>query len=112
MRTGIARYTRGLAHALAASPGHHEWLFLISDHHQPPQALDSVPTITTVFDFSPFSHPDLHQDVVRAAFAGAWASAKANARGFIAVSSTTADRPSSARQHSGTGTPALEHSGT
>ena len=35
MRTGIARYTRGLAHALAASPGRHEWLFLISDHHQP-----------------------------------------------------------------------------
>ena len=35
MRTGIARYTRGLAHALAASPGPHEWLFLISDHHQP-----------------------------------------------------------------------------
>ena len=35
MRTGIARYTRGLAHALAASPGRHQWLFLISDHHQP-----------------------------------------------------------------------------
>ena len=35
MRTRIARYTRGLAHALAASPGPHEWLFVISDHHQP-----------------------------------------------------------------------------
>ena len=34
MRTGIARYTRGLAHALAAAPGRHAWLFLISDHHQ------------------------------------------------------------------------------
>jgi len=114
MRTGIARYTRGLAHALAASPGRHEWLFLISDHHQPseialgssavevrqshapwlggaferealaressewsadifhsvfpPHALATVRTITTVFDFSPLSHPDLHQEVVRSAF--------------------------------------------
>jgi glycosyltransferase involved in cell wall biosynthesis len=138
MRTGIARYTRGLAHALAASPGRHQWLFLISDHHQPdeldfgssavevrqshapwlggasergalareasewsadlfhavfpPHALATVPTITTVFDFSPFSHPELHQDAVRSAFGEAWASAEADARGFIAVSSATADQ--------------------
>jgi glycosyltransferase involved in cell wall biosynthesis len=138
MRTGIARYTRGLAHALAAAPGPHEWLFLISDRHQPdeidfasstvevrqsrapwlgaaaerdvlareasewsadvfhavfpPHALANVPTITTVFDFSPLSHLDLHQEVVRSAFLDAWTSAQADARGFIAVSGATRDR--------------------
>lgn len=138
MRTGIARYTRGLAHALAASPGRHQWLFLISDRHRPdeidvassavdvrqsqapwlggaaerevlareasewsadlfhavfpPHALATVPTITTVFDFSPFTHPELHQDAVRSAFADAWASAESDARGFIAVSSATASQ--------------------
>jgi len=34
MRTGIARYTRGLAGALAAA-GEHELLLLISDRHEP-----------------------------------------------------------------------------
>ena len=138
MRTGIARYTRGLARALAVSPGSHEWLILISDHHEPeelgvgvpavevrqsrapwlggaaerdvlareaatwsadvfhavfpPHALATVPTITTVFDFSPLSHPDLHQEVVRSAFLDAWTSARADARGFIAVSGATGDR--------------------
>ena len=138
MRTGIARDTRGLAHALAAATGRHEWLFLISDHHQPaeldfgsgavelrqshapwlggvaerdvlareasewsadlfhavfpPHALATVPTLTTVFDFSPLSHPDVHQEAVRAAFGEAWASAAASARGFIAVSAATADQ--------------------
>ena len=138
MRTGIARYTRGLAHALAAAPGAHEWLFLISDQHLPqeldfgdspvevrqsrapwlggraerevlaaeasawkadlfhavfpPQALPGIPTLTTVFDFSPLSHPEVHQPVVRTAFADAWPGAGASARGFIAVSGPTADQ--------------------
>lgn len=35
MRTGIARYTRGLAGALAAAAGEHELLLLISDRHEP-----------------------------------------------------------------------------
>ncbi len=136
MRTGIARYTRGLVHALAALSERHQFLFLISDHHTPgevdlptgveirvshapwlggdaerealasevasssadlfhsvfpPHALAGVPTVTTVFDFSPFSHPELHQDVVRAAFADAWATDERDARGFIAVSPATAD---------------------
>jgi glycosyltransferase involved in cell wall biosynthesis len=137
MRTGIARYTRGLVHALAAAPGHHQFLFLISDHHAPdeialtgsaevrvshapwlggsaerdvlsreasewradlfhtvfpPHGLPGVPTLTTVFDFSPLTHPDLHQDVVRTAFADAWATAERETRGFIAVSPATADQ--------------------
>ena len=137
MRTGIARYTRGLVQALAARSERHQFLFLISDHHAPgeidlpagveirvshapwlggdaerealasevaawsadlfhtvfpPHALPGVPTLTTVFDFSPFSHPELHQDVVRAAFADAWATAERDARGFIAVSPATADQ--------------------
>jgi alpha-1,3-rhamnosyl/mannosyltransferase len=133
MRTGIARYTRGLVQALAANPGPHAWLVLISDRHQPheisfpgdvrqsrapwlggpaerdvlareargcgadlfhaifpPHALPDVPTLTTVFDFSPFTHPEVHQAVVRAAFAEAWASAETGARGFVATSSPVA----------------------
>jgi glycosyltransferase involved in cell wall biosynthesis len=133
MRTGIARYTRGLVQALAANPGPHDWLVLISDRHQshevafpgdvrqsrapwlggqaerdvlarearefaadlfhaifPPHALPDVPTLTTVFDFSPFTHPAVHQEVVRTAFAEAWASAETGARGFVATSSPVA----------------------
>ncbi len=135
MRTGIARYTRGLVQALAANPGPHQWLLLISDRHTPdevafpgevrvsrapwlggereravladeadafgadlfhavfpPHAVPGVPTLTTVFDFSPLTHPDAHQEVVRAAFADAWASAERDARAFVAVSSATADQ--------------------
>lgn len=133
MRTGIARYTRGLVHALAAYPGPHEWLLLISDQHQPdeitfpgevrqsrapwlggqaerdvlarearelgaecfhaifpPHALAGVPTLTTVFDFSPLTHPEVHQDVVRGSFSDAWSSAERDAHAFVAVSSPTA----------------------
>jgi len=133
MRTGIARYTRGLVQALADSPGPHEWLVLISDQHRPdeiafpgevrqsrapwlggqaerdvlareaadfgaqcfhaifpPHALPGVRTLTTVFDFSPVTHPDVHQDVVRTAFAGAWSSAERDAHAFVAVSGPTA----------------------
>jgi len=39
MRTGIARYTRGLVHALAAAPGRHQFLFLISDRHTPDEVV-------------------------------------------------------------------------
>lgn len=135
MRTGIARYTRGLVHALAAGPVPHEWLLLISDQHQPdeitfpgevrqsrapwlggqaerdvlarearefgaecfhaifpPHALAGVPTLTTVFDFSPLTHPEVHQEVVRVAFNDAWSSAERDAHAFVAVSSPTADQ--------------------
>lgn len=134
MRTGIARYTRGLVQALAATPGAHEWLVLISDHHQPneltfpgevrqsrapwlggkderdvlageardfradcfhavfpPHALPGVKTLTTVFDFSPLTRPEVHQAIVRAAFADAWATAERDAHAFVAVSGPTAD---------------------
>ena len=58
----------------------------------PPYALPGVLTLTTVFDFSPFTHPQLHQGVVREAFAEAWTTAERHARGFIAVSPATADQ--------------------
>jgi alpha-1,3-rhamnosyl/mannosyltransferase len=134
MRTGIARYTRGLVQALAANPGSHDWLVLISDRHHPdelsfpgevrqsrapwlggdaerevlareargfgadcfhavfpPQALPGVRTLTTVFDFSPLTHPDVHQEVVRMAFAEAWATAERDTHAFVAVSGPTAN---------------------
>jgi glycosyltransferase involved in cell wall biosynthesis len=34
-RTGIGRYTRGLVKALAARPGRHEFLILLSNQHRP-----------------------------------------------------------------------------
>jgi alpha-1,3-rhamnosyl/mannosyltransferase len=135
MRTGIARYTRGLVHALVSASSSHRWLLLISDQHSPdeidvdrnrvevrqtaapwlggateravlseevahwgadvfhsvfpPHGLGSVPTLTTVFDFSPISHPDVHQEVVRCAFREAWASAAARSRGFVTISAAT-----------------------
>jgi glycosyltransferase involved in cell wall biosynthesis len=49
-----------------------------------------VPTVTTVFDFSPLSHRAVHQPVVRAAFEDAWTSASAHSRGFITLSDATA----------------------
>ncbi|MEZ5319971.1 MAG: glycosyltransferase family 1 protein [Vicinamibacterales bacterium] len=138
MRTGIARYSRGLVHALVESGPPHDWLILISDQHEPseidpgagranvevrssaapwlggatersvlgeevaawgadvfhaifpPHALAGVPTLTTVFDFSPITHPDVHQPVVREAFEEAWQSAVLHARGFAAASRATA----------------------
>jgi glycosyltransferase involved in cell wall biosynthesis len=145
MRTGIARYTRGLVQALAANPGPHDWLLLLSDQHTPeevafpgevrssrapwlggdaeravlarearefgadlfhaifpPHALDGVRTLTTVFDLSPLTHPEVHQAVVRSAFAEAWASAEHDAHAFVAVSGATADQ---VRQRAGDGRP-------
>lgn len=138
MRTGIARYTRGLAGALAAAAGGHELILLISDRHEPeevplagphvrvvrsrapwlggaderrclegevrawgadvfqavfpPHALDGVPTVTTVFDLTPISHPELHVAAVMEAFREAWRSAVAAAHAFVAVSQATARR--------------------
>jgi len=138
MRTGIARYTRGLAGALAAGAGGHELLLLISDRHDPaevplagprvhiarsrapwlggaderqclerevrawgadvfhavfpPYALDAVPTVTTVFDLTPISHPELHVSPVIGVFRQAWRSAVAAAAAFVTVSRATARR--------------------
>jgi glycosyltransferase involved in cell wall biosynthesis len=145
MRTGIARYTRGLVQALAANPGPHEWLVLLSDQHTPdevafpgevrssrapwlggarerevlahdardfgadvfhtifpPHGVPGVRTLTTVFDFSPLTHPEVHQEVVRSAFADAWATAERDAHAFVAVSGATAEQ---VRQRAGDGRP-------
>lgn len=135
-RTGIARYTRGLVHALIeASPGD-EFLLLISDHHQPadvpikdarveirvsaarwlagrversrigrevrawgadrfhsifpPMAVAGVPSVVTVFDLTPLSHPTLHQPAVVRAFRAAMPRALAGAAGVVAISEATA----------------------
>ncbi len=136
-RTGIARYTRGLVHALVAANPQHEFLFLISDHHRPsdvptrdrrvtvqvssapwlsgrqerarlgrevrawradrfhsifpPLVVDGVPSIVTVFDLTPFSHPHLHQPEVVRAFRTAMPRALAGAAGVVAISQATAD---------------------
>ncbi len=136
MRTGIARYTRGLAAALAAGADGHELLLLISDRHAPeevphagphvrivcsrapwlggaderrdlerevrawgadvfhavfpPHALDAVPTVTTVFDLTPISHPELHVAPVIEAFREAWPRAVAGASAFVTPSAATA----------------------
>jgi glycosyltransferase involved in cell wall biosynthesis len=135
-RTGIARYTRGLVHALAASATCHELVVLISNHHQPgeialprgahvvasgadwlsgererevlasearqwradlfhaifpPIALTEIPSILTVFDVTPLTHPELHQPIVRDAFAHAWRSLDRSRPRLVAVSRATRD---------------------
>jgi glycosyltransferase involved in cell wall biosynthesis len=136
MRTGIARYTRGLAAALASGADGHELLLLISDRHAPeevalasphvrvacsrapwlggaderrclerevrawgadvfhavfpPHALDAAPTVTTVFDLTPISHPELHVAPVIEAFREAWPRAVARASAFVTPSAATA----------------------
>jgi glycosyltransferase involved in cell wall biosynthesis len=138
MRTGIARFTRGLVHSLVSGSSPHEWLLLISNHHTPeelplrgaririrqsqapwlggavergvlqqevetwgadlfhavfpPHGLRSIPTVTTVFDCSPLSHPSLHQDPVKLAFADALDSARTHARGFVTTSDATREQ--------------------
>ncbi len=135
-RTGIARYTRGLVHALAASGTGHEFVVLISNHHRPeeialppcarvivsaaewlagegerqvlesevrqwradlfhaifpPIGLTGIPTVLTVFDVTPLTHPDLHQPIVRDAFAHAWRSLDRGRPRLVAVSRATRD---------------------
>lgn len=133
-RTGIARYTRGLVHALAAISERHDVLVLLSDHHRPdelslpphvrvqvstapwlggevervalerevaawkadlfhaifpPVALEGTPSIVTVFDVTPLSHPRLHTDVVRESFATYWARLVRGGARLVAVSEAT-----------------------
>jgi glycosyltransferase involved in cell wall biosynthesis len=45
MRTGIARYTRGLLHALVEARPPHELLVLISNHHRPDELLLNAPDV-------------------------------------------------------------------
>ena len=135
-RTGIARYTRGLVHALAAKNRRDEILLLISDHHRPdevsidrpgvtvrvsrapwlggraeqaqlsrevrawradvfhslfpPAAIASVPSVVTIFDLTPLSHPHFHQPLVRRTFRAAAGRAVAQAARVVAISRATA----------------------
>ncbi|MGE0393678.1 MAG: glycosyltransferase family 4 protein [Vicinamibacterales bacterium] len=135
-RTGIARYTRGLVHALVAACPRDEFLLLISDHHRPsdvplrgarvtvqvstapwlsgrterasvgrevrawgadrfhsifpPMVVTGVPSVVTVFDLTPLSHPALHQPAVVRAFRSAMPRALAGAAGVVAISRATA----------------------
>lgn len=135
-RTGIARYTRGLVHALVAANPRDEFLLLISDHHEPsdvplslprltiqvsaaawlsgrqertrigrevrawgadrfhsifpPMVVEGVPSVVTVFDLTPLSHPALHQPAVVRAFRSAMPRALAGAAGVVAISQATA----------------------
>jgi glycosyltransferase involved in cell wall biosynthesis len=136
-RTGIARYTRGIVHALIDARPRDEFLLLISDRHIPsdvpirsdrveirvssapwlsgrlerarigrevrawgadrfhsifpPLVVEDVPSVVTVFDLTPLSHPALHQpDVVRA-FRAAMPRALAGASGIVAISHATAE---------------------
>jgi glycosyltransferase involved in cell wall biosynthesis len=136
-RTGIARYTRELVHAIVAASPRDEFLILISDHHQPhevplggdrvevrvsaagwlngqaertriarevqgwdadlfhsifpPIAVSGVPSIVTVFDLTPLSHPQLHQSTVVGAFLSSIGPAVKGAARVVAISEATAD---------------------
>jgi glycosyltransferase involved in cell wall biosynthesis len=57
----------------------------------PPLVVEDVPSVVTVFDLTPLSHPALHQpDVVRA-FRAAMPRALAGASGIVAISHATAE---------------------
>lgn len=133
-RTGIARYTRGLVHALTTAGDGHEFVVLISNQHRPdeialpagaravvsdaewlggeaeqralaaearrwradllhaifpPLAAADIPTVVTVFDVTPLTHPELHQPVVRDAFARAWQAFGTSRPRIAAVSQAT-----------------------
>jgi glycosyltransferase involved in cell wall biosynthesis len=135
-RTGIARYTRGLVHALTASAPGHEFIVLISNHHRPeeialppnaravvssaewlagdrerqvieaearywnadlfhaifpPMGLREIPSVLTVFDVTPLTHPELHQPIVRDAFSRAWESLDVTRPRIVATSRATRD---------------------
>lgn len=57
----------------------------------PPLAVATVPTVTTVFDVTPFTHPDAHQRCVCDAFASAWQCSRQHRARMVAVSRATRD---------------------
>lgn len=57
----------------------------------PPLAVATVPTVATVFDVTPFTHPDAHQRDVRDAFASAWQRCRQHRARLVAVSRATRD---------------------
>jgi alpha-1,3-rhamnosyl/mannosyltransferase len=137
-RTGIARYTRGLVHALVDANPRARFLIFISDRHVPgdvpiahprveiqvsrapwlggrterdtvgrdvtawgadvfhsifpPLAVPGVPSVVTVFDLTPLTHPQLHQPVVIDAFKTRMPAALRDAAAIVTLSEATADQ--------------------
>ncbi len=56
----------------------------------PPMVVRGIPSIVTVFDLTPLSHPHLHQRDVITAFRAAMPAALAKASGVVAISRATA----------------------
>jgi glycosyltransferase involved in cell wall biosynthesis len=55
----------------------------------PPVSLDRVPSVVTVFDVTPLTHPHLHQEVVRASFTERWTRLRTTRARLVAVSRAT-----------------------
>ena len=55
----------------------------------PPIAFDDLPSIVTIFDVTPLTHPHLHQEVVRHAFSRAWDHLRGTNARLAAVSNAT-----------------------
>jgi glycosyltransferase involved in cell wall biosynthesis len=55
----------------------------------PPIGLDALPSVVTVFDLTPLTHPQLHQDLVRHIFTAAWDHTKTTAARLVACSQAT-----------------------
>jgi len=55
----------------------------------PPVGLEHVRSVATIFDLTPLTHPELHQDIVRTTFTRAWAHAQATDTRLVAVSQAT-----------------------
>jgi len=92
VRQSAAPWLGGEAEREALCAEAHRWGADLFHAVFPPHGLPDVPTLTTVFDFSPLSHPGLHQEPVREAFSDAWTSAVADTKGFAAVSEATRRR--------------------
>lgn len=58
----------------------------------PPLVVRGVPSLVTVFDLTPISHPHVHQPAVVAAFRAAMPPALAGAAGVVAISHATAEQ--------------------
>jgi glycosyltransferase involved in cell wall biosynthesis len=57
----------------------------------PPIGLEALPSVVTVFDLTPLTHPQLHQDIVRQIFSTAWDHTKTTAARLVACSQATRD---------------------
>jgi glycosyltransferase involved in cell wall biosynthesis len=55
----------------------------------PPIGLDALPSVVTVFDLTPLTHPHLHQDIVRHIFTTAWDQTNTTSARLVACSQAT-----------------------